>query len=204
MMRDDSDKLDTEQGRPALDAQAAARRRLLLKSLGKGSAVVAAATPLASFAAPTMTTSGTMCSVSGFKSALASRTPASPLPCGGFAPRRFYTLSTGGTPVAANWPALAFPAPSGATGPESLTFRDLFGGTAPTTRVLDILASNSPPDLALFVAAFFSAALAGQGAALPTGRVALPYTTADVVAQYANGAYAPEVIEFYTLVLAAT
>jgi hypothetical protein len=203
-MRNDSDKLDTGRGPDALDDQAAARRRLLLKSLGKGTAVVAAASPLASFAAPTMTTNGTMCSVSGFKSSLASRTPGSPLPCGGYGPRRFYTVSSGGTPAAANWPTLAYPAPSGATGPDSLTFRDLFGGTAPTTRVLDILATNSPPDLALFIAAFFTAALAGQGGAMPSGRVALPYTTADVVQQYANGAYNPAVIEFYALVLAAT
>jgi len=197
-MRDDSDKLDTGRGPAALDAQAAARRRLLLKSLGKGSAVVAAASPLASFAAPVMTTTGTQCTVSGFKSALASRVPASPLPCGGYGPKRFFTVGQGGVPQAANWPSL------GGADPNTLTFRDLFGGIAPTSRVLDILANNAPPDLALFVAAYFTVALAAQGGALPPGRVALPLTTADVVQQYANGNYDQAVIEFYTLVLTAS
>lgn len=198
-MRNDSDKLDTGRGQPALDAQAAARRRLLLKSLGKGSAVVAAASPLASFAAPVMTTSGTQCTVSGFKSALASRQPASPTPCGGFAPSHFYAIDQGQV-VAANWPLLSYPGAPGATGPADLQFRHVFGGTD-TRRFLDILATNSPPDLALFCAAYLNAAWAGQPAGVPAGRVALPYSTADVITQYNAGAYAPAVVEFYALVL---
>lgn len=198
MMRDDSDKLDTEQGRPALDAQAAARRRLLLKSLGKGSAVVAAATPLASFAAPTMTTSGTMCSVSGFKSALASRTPASPLPCGGFAPSHFVGMDQGQL-APRNWPLLVYPGAPGATGPADLQFRQVFGGTE-SRRMLEILDSG-PSDLKLFAAAYLNAAWAGQAAGVPPGRVALPFSSAEVIAQYNGGAYAAAVVEFYALVL---
>jgi hypothetical protein len=200
-MQDDNNQLNTGQGGEALDLTALQRRRLLMKSLGKGSAVLAgAALPLASFAAPSLvpTTNGNQCTVSGFKSAVGSRPTVGPTPCGGFTVSHF--VDSGVTPpVPRNWPAFTYPVGTAAT-PADLKFSDLFGPSAPATKVIDILATNTPPNEAIFVAAYFSAFLAGQSV-LPPGRVTFPYAPVDVVGQYANGAYDPAVIDFYRLVL---
>lgn len=71
-----------------LSVDALARRRMLLKSLGKGSAMVAAVVPLQSLANSTalLTRNGLRCSVSGMQSGVHSKAPTSSVVCGGYSP----------------------------------------------------------------------------------------------------------------------
>jgi hypothetical protein len=73
----------------AMSAEALARRNMLLKSLGKGSAVVAVASaPMHTLASsPTLRTAdGTRCSISGMQSGNNSRAPSASGTCLGKAP----------------------------------------------------------------------------------------------------------------------
>lgn len=78
------------------DAARLERRRLLLKGLGKGAAVAAAAMPLQSLATTTsLTASGHLCSVSGTQSAVRSNSAGLPT-CGGHPHTKWCSKS--------NWP----------------------------------------------------------------------------------------------------
>lgn len=89
-----SSKLAEEQAgaEPLLNASSPAdegsRRRLLLKNLGKGAALLAAAKPIQSLAqgSALLTTDGRRCSVSGMQSGVHSRQPDSYDVCGGYSP----------------------------------------------------------------------------------------------------------------------
>ena len=64
----------------------ATRRRLILKTLGKGSAILAAATPIKTLAAtPSVTSTGQICSISGVQSAAHSQ-PSTAVRCGSYTP----------------------------------------------------------------------------------------------------------------------
>jgi hypothetical protein len=83
-----------------LDSVALQRRRALLSGLGKGSAVVAALSPMASQATrqhvlsnPALPNGMGYCTVSGFQSAAISGMPQNPIPCSAFAPSYFVTSS---------------------------------------------------------------------------------------------------------------
>lgn len=70
-----------------MKSAALARRRMLLKSVGKGSAVIAAAVPLQSLATTALLTpTGLRCSVSGMQSGVHSKAPDSSVVCGGYSP----------------------------------------------------------------------------------------------------------------------
>jgi hypothetical protein len=69
------------------------RRRLILKTLGKGSAVVAASVPLKTLAGTSsVLPNGQLCSISGVQSATHSATPSLPT-CGGLSPGYYSKLS---------------------------------------------------------------------------------------------------------------
>jgi len=89
---------ETSSGR--LDPLALQRRRALLAGLGKGSAVAAALSPMASQATrqyvlsnPALPNGLGYCTVSGFQSAAISGLPQNPTPCSAFAPSHFVTSS---------------------------------------------------------------------------------------------------------------
>lgn len=86
------------QSRPsAMSSGALARRKLLIKSLGKGSAVLAAASvPIQTLATTTLVRNGQICSVSGMQSGVHSRPPTSNT-CNGYSPGKYKDR--------ANWPA---------------------------------------------------------------------------------------------------
>jgi len=72
----------------ALSAAAVARRRVLLKGVGKGSAVLAATIPLQTLAGQSLLTfdGKHQCSVSGMHSGVHSATPTNTPICGGYSP----------------------------------------------------------------------------------------------------------------------
>lgn len=73
---------------PTLSADALARRQMLLKGLGKGSAVLAATVPLQTLAGQSLLTfdGKHQCSVSGMHSGVHSATPSNTPICGGYSP----------------------------------------------------------------------------------------------------------------------
>ncbi|QDL36601.1 hypothetical protein [Rhodoferax sediminis] len=81
----DQDEVETEA--QALSPQAVARRHMLLKSLGKGSAVLAATVPIQTLAGQSLLTfdGKHQCSVSGMFSGVHSTTTTSET-CGGYSP----------------------------------------------------------------------------------------------------------------------
>ncbi len=81
------------------------RRRQLIKSLGKGAAVIAAVAPIQTLAQGTvlLTTDWRRCSVSGMQSGAHSRKPDSYLTCGGYSPGWWQQKNDNGTPK--NWPS---------------------------------------------------------------------------------------------------
>lgn len=72
----------------ALSSAAIARRRVLLKGVGKGSAVLAATVPLQTLAGQSLLTfdGKHQCSVSGMHSGVHSATPTTTPVCGGYSP----------------------------------------------------------------------------------------------------------------------
>ena len=67
-------------------ARVASRRRLLLRGIGKGSALLAAAVPIKTLAStPSVTVNGQICTVSGTQSAAHSKAKNLPT-CGGLSP----------------------------------------------------------------------------------------------------------------------
>ncbi|OGB02042.1 MAG: hypothetical protein A3E25_10695 [Burkholderiales bacterium RIFCSPHIGHO2_12_FULL_69_20] len=77
-----------------MDHQRASRRQAILKGLGKGGAVLAAASPLHSYATRNIvTTTGQQCTVSGNQSAAVSASAGTQQTCGAYHPRHFIAVS---------------------------------------------------------------------------------------------------------------
>ncbi len=178
-----------------LSAQAQARRRALVKGLSRGGAVLGAAVPLQSFAAPNLLPDNRICSLSGAMSGVNSNAGTGST-CSGFAPEYYYGTRSDKfmvRPVAQNWPTTASSWPTGKTAENNdpsnvLRFRDLFGSNPagvndPDTPVLDLLyaPNNAPRVVRVWIAAMFNA-LTEQ--ATP-GILNFPYTPAEVRAQIA-------------------
>jgi len=92
---------------PTLSAEALARRQMLLKGLGKGSAVLAATVPLQTLAGQSLLTfdGKHQCSVSGMHSGVHSATPSNTPICGGYSPGWWRQSDDGLTPRR-TWPNL--------------------------------------------------------------------------------------------------
>lgn len=100
----------TGQGKAEVFSPAAiARRRMLLKSVGKGTAVLAATVPIQTLAGQSLLTfdGKHQCSVSGMFSGVHSATPTSTPLCGGFSPG-WWGQSNNSTPLVPSraWPTL--------------------------------------------------------------------------------------------------
>lgn len=88
----------------ALSSAAVARRRILLKGVGKGAAVLAATVPIQTLAGQKLLTfdGKHQCSVSGMQSGVHSATPSGTPVCGGYSPG-WWGQDDGGKPRRA-WP----------------------------------------------------------------------------------------------------
>lgn len=89
----------------ALSAAALARRRILLKGVGKGTAVLAASVPIQTLAGQSLLTfdGKHQCSVSGMHSGVHSATPSDTPVCGGYSPGWWGQSTPNGVPK--HWPA---------------------------------------------------------------------------------------------------
>lgn len=83
-----TDQGEVETAAQALSPQAVARRHLLLKGLGRGSAVLAATVPIQTLAGQSLLTfdGKHQCSISGMQSGVHSATPTNTPTCGGYSP----------------------------------------------------------------------------------------------------------------------
>lgn len=136
-----------------LSADAQARRRLLVKGLGKGAAVVAVATPIHTLAAPVIVGGGKLCTVSGVQSNVGSgRTGGMTSTCSGYTPLHYNTL--------ANWPGhsagTATNTVDGITFTQTTPFNAVFGG-ADATPLLTVLTATPGSDNAAWVTALLNA-----------------------------------------------
>ena len=159
-----------------------ARRRVLLKALGKGSAVIAAAVPLQTLATSTvLTNSGHLCAQSGAISAVRSVVAGIPV-CGGYSPITYTDKS--------KWPGATWSATSGWTASANCggktvhtgacKFKDVFGsGTSTTCYDVLIATGTSYAQEKVWISALLNAkkyeALASMN---------FPYTCSEVLAQF--------------------
>ena len=164
----------TDQHQPqALSSAALARRHMLLKGLGKGSAVLAVAMPISTLAAPTIVTSNNkLCTVSGVQSQVSSQVTEKAT-CAGYAPSYYATLS--------NWPNYTqSPTRStftvGATEfTDNAKFKAIFGSGSNSSNIYNIVNSSPTADEAVWISALLNAL---------GGKNNFPYTALEVVAFY--------------------
>lgn len=182
----------TVQSGEILSSTAQARRRALVKGLGKGGAALATVAPIQSFAAPSLLPGNTICSVSGAMSGVNSQHTGG-TGCEGYNPTHYFTQQVNGggnvKVVAANWPA--------GLNASSLKVRDIFPSSSNTTPVLDALQVAPQPetaasDLAFWIAAYFNAKVYYKTAPLN-----FPYTAAEVQAQFGDTANWPKYMTLY-------
>lgn len=166
-----------------LSTAAVARRRMLLKSLGKGSAVVAAAAvPMQSLAAigtlSVNSVDGKRCTISGTMSGVHSKETTTAL-CGGYSPGRYKKIE--------NWPGYS---PTnidptifitGGTGSftKNTSFNALFGAGL-TIGLLTIMNNNANSDEFHWIPALLN----GTAGSLA---VNFPYTAKQVIDLYQTG-----------------
>lgn len=166
----------TDQHQPqALSSAALARRHMLLKGLGKGSAVLAAAMPISTLAAPTIVTSNNkLCTVSGVQSQVSSQVTEKAT-CAGYEPSYYATLS--------NWPnyngSVNPPSASNTVGMTQFSdkskFDAIFGSGSSSNNIYLIVRNSSTADEAVWISALLNAL---------GGKNNFPYTALEVVAFY--------------------
>ncbi len=146
----------------ALSALAIARRRAVLKGIGKGSAVMVAAVPIHTLAANTILGGGKLATVSGSQSVISSQQTGPQTISSGYAPSYYETV--------ANWPnytvssstkksedsATANSAVNGIAVNPDEKFKDIFGHGS-RTKLLDILKNSPASDEAAWVTALLNA-----------------------------------------------
>lgn len=165
-----------------LTSDAMARRRMLLKSLGKGSSVIAAAAiPMHTLAATgtlAKTINGTRCTVSSMASGVHSKDTTTEM-CAGLQTSRFADPAT--------WPNAAkkgktytVTSPGITSFTNTSTFSSVFGAGLSTT-IGDIMASYPATDEAVWVTALFNSIISASGVT-SSGVKNFPYTPAQVIA----------------------
>ena len=165
------------------------RRRALLKGLGKGSAVLAAAVPIRTLATTTVTADKHLCSVSGAMSGVRSVTTGMAT-CGG---RKFSSYQPAGS-----WPTNGSSQEVVNNGTSDIlrstgTFAGVFGVGAPATLLSDLFAAGLTDATASDEAHWIVALLNAKN--YPA---TFPYTALEILAQYnAGGATRSNAIAFY-------
>ena len=161
----------TGQGKTeCLSSVAVARRRVLLKGVGKGAAVLAATVPIQTLASQSVLTTpglGTQqhqCTISGMHSGVHSATTTTTV-CGGFSINHWALLDK------SLWPG----------GPTTFNtiWSDVFGNTGnyPTQKLSAILKNNSGTPEAHWISAWLNARYEESH----VGALHFPYTSAQVV-----------------------
>lgn len=167
---------------------ALARRRLLLKGLGKGASAAAVLVPIQTLAAPTPLDGVTrLCTVSGIQSNVGSgRTGGTTAQCRGYTPTYFRTL--------ANWPGYVSSTQRatfqlrGTNYTQRSTFKAVFANTSASgDRLIDILTNSSPASELIWTTALLNAFKRNGGTGAGTDGY-FPYSATEVVALYNNTA----------------
>ncbi len=189
---------------PMTDSQL--RRRLLLKGLGRGSAVIAAAAPIKTLAVTqSVTQNGLMCTVSGVGSA-AHSTGGTVKTCGGLSPGYYKTpshwpgySSAGNTSKATNTigsvtfyedfkiasSGLSQGGPVNNTSTQDTAFNAIFGGGL-SAGVFYILKNKANTDEFHWIAALLNAILYATTGQWPKSPSVFPYSPSEVLALYKN------------------
>ena len=107
---------DSRLSSAALSGEALARRRALIKGLGKGTAALAVVTPIQTLAVPTIIGGTKLCTVSGVYSNVLSRPPGTVTTCSGNSPTSTARCLTG----RATTPAPHLKPPSSRASPRSV------------------------------------------------------------------------------------
>ena len=165
-----------------LSSVAVARRRVLLKGLGKGSAALAVVVPIQTLAANTIIGGTKLCTVSGVQSNVGSLNTGAQTTCSGYQPSYYATL--------ANWPGYttspkrATNTVDGITFTESDPFAKVFlsgsSGSGNAAKLLTIVTSGSPEAEQVWVTALLNAIKNPPG-------FNFPYTPTQVRAFYIGG-----------------
>jgi len=172
-----------------------ARRRLLLNSALKGTAVAASAVPIKTLAlTSSVTVGGQICSASGVESVAHSRATGLQT-CQGKSPSFFKTLS--------NWRGYSNPPPTAtfvvgsATFTQKSTFSSVFGSGSSfgNNKLFEIVNNNGASDEAYWIAALLNAVKPMSGAVFP-------YSPAEVLALY-SGSQAASAIKLFKLINSA-
>lgn len=154
-----------------------ARRRVLLNSVVKGSAIAASAVPIKTLALTSaVTAGGQICSASGVQSVAHSRATGLPT-CLGKSPTFFKTVS--------NWPGYSNPDATCRVGTLTFTQKSTFstvfgpGSTKGAYKLIDILNAAPSSDESYWIAALLNAIK-------PLSTATFPYTPTEVVAMYSS------------------
>ena len=181
-----------------LSSEAVARRRVLLKGVGKGVAALAATVPIQTLASQSVLTDprlGTQhqCTVSGMQSGVHSATPTGTQTCMGYRPSRYELLSF--------WPGYLPGNPAHATNTvgiitfnETAFFATVFGGgpsSGNAARLFTIVSTGSPEPEQVWVTALLNAIKNPAG-------FNFPYTPSQVLAFYSSSQAAQALIFFRT------
>lgn len=175
----------------ALSSAAMARRHMLLKGLGKGSAVLAAALPISTLAAPTIVTSNNkLCTVSGVQSQVNSQVTEK-VTCEGFTPNFYATLS--------NWPGYNAGPPAKASNTVGATtfddnakFSTVFGSGSTSSNIYNTVKNSPTSDEAVWITALLNAFR--NVSVLNTN---FPYTPVEVVAFYQSPTQSAAALAFF-------
>jgi hypothetical protein len=169
------------------------RRRLILSGVLKGSALVAGAVPIKSFASiSSITANGKICTISGTQSAAHSQKANLPT-CGGLSPGYYTMLSHWPNYNGSAKPPVATNTANGKTFTQNTPFSTVFG-SGPSAKLSDIMGiyTNIPKnnDEFHYIAALLNAIKA------PSGYV-FPYTPTEVINFY-NSSQKASALTFFT------
>lgn len=167
-----------------------ARRRVLLKGLGKGSAALAVVVPIQTLAANTIIGGTKLCTVSGVQSNVGSHNTGTQTTCSGYQPSHYATLAN--WPGYSSSPARATNTVDGITFDETAYFNTVFGGGSSSSnaaKLLTIVTSGSPEPEQVWVTALLNAIKNPVG-------FNFPYTPTQVRAFYA-GPQAAQALAFF-------
>lgn len=166
----------------ALCAAAIVRRRMLLKGVGKGTAILAATVPIQTLASQSVLTPDGLhqCSISGAQSGVHSATTTTTV-CGGYSIAHWGAGNGGGnngnSPPSNSWPTL----------PSSWTFATstnlVLTSSSLTVTLIQVLRASPSSDEAHWICAWLNALWEEQH----PGTLHFPYTGAQVLAFYNQG-----------------
>lgn len=160
-----------------LSSIAVARRRALLRGVGKGVAVLAATAPIQTLAGQSLLTfdGNHQCSVSGQHSGVHSATPTNTPLCGGYSPNYWGQRATDGTSPLQTWPTNY-----------QATFNSIFTQSSITATLFQIMDNGGQQylnsDERHWLGAYLNAL---------SGSFNFPYSGADVIAYYNQGSGSP-------------